>query len=70
MSGGNSARGQQLPKPVRPLPVLSNARSHCKEEPAQSNEDLAQPERQRSLHGPPRKLVSAALSCRRPASGF
>ena len=44
MLGGNSARVPQLPKPVRPLPVLSKARSHCKEEPVQSNEDLAQPE--------------------------
>ena len=41
MSGGNSARVPQLPKPLRPLPVPSKARGHRKEEPVQSNKDLA-----------------------------
>ena len=45
--GGNSAQVPKLLKPVCPLPVLSNGRSHCSEEPAQSSEDLAQPERKK-----------------------
>ena len=32
-----------------PLPVLSNRRSHCSEEPEQSSEDLAQPERNKEI---------------------
>ena len=37
----------KLLKPPCPLPVLSNGRSHSNEEPTQSSEDRAQPERKK-----------------------